>query len=419
MSGVLKGFRRRFRPFIRRLLTYILPKAMRFKVYRKMISLRMPEGIVFKIAETKEQLTQAFKLLHNEYVRAGYMDPHPSGMRLTKYHALPSTTTLIAEREGRVVGTVSLIRQNTFGLPCEQVFDLAPFRKKGARVTEVSALAIDREFGNHQQGLLLWPMVKFIVEYATRFFGTDYLVMIVHPRMFDFYEAMLAFRPFLKKKFKYAFVKGNPGMGGYVSLRQFPTWLELNFGNEPTERNLAHFIELSAEAFYFPDRPWATVNDPVMTPELLDHFFRQESGVFGELSDEEKAALHAIYDSPAHKMVLPPPPAGRSLPPAQVRSAERHDVQCHARLIVPGHSVADARVTNASRTGLGAVIHRTLHVGQQYHLQVECGRVNLADLDVKLVWTKDDGSCGFQVTSATGSWSSFIESMGSGVHKVA
>ena len=50
----------------------------------------------FKVAETKSELEQAFKLLHDGYVNEQLMTPHPSGLRVTKYHSLPSTTTLIA-----------------------------------------------------------------------------------------------------------------------------------------------------------------------------------------------------------------------------------------------------------------------------------------------------------------------------------
>ena len=49
-----------------------------------------PKTLVVKLAETKHEVAAALGLLHDTYVREGYMKPHPSGMRLTIYHALPS-----------------------------------------------------------------------------------------------------------------------------------------------------------------------------------------------------------------------------------------------------------------------------------------------------------------------------------------
>ncbi len=69
---------------IRRLLT-ILPKQKRHSIYRDMISFApdYPKELKFKLAETKEELEAALTILHDEYVRSGFMTKHPSGMRLT------------------------------------------------------------------------------------------------------------------------------------------------------------------------------------------------------------------------------------------------------------------------------------------------------------------------------------------------
>jgi hypothetical protein len=50
-----------------------------------------------KIADTQEELEACFTLLHDAYVGSGFMTPELSGMRVTIYHALPTTTTLCAK----------------------------------------------------------------------------------------------------------------------------------------------------------------------------------------------------------------------------------------------------------------------------------------------------------------------------------
>jgi hypothetical protein len=50
------------------------------------------QGVVFKIAESIEELAEAFRLVHDAYVLKGYMDPVPSGMRVTEFTLSPHTT---------------------------------------------------------------------------------------------------------------------------------------------------------------------------------------------------------------------------------------------------------------------------------------------------------------------------------------
>ena len=54
-----------------------------------------------------------------------------------------------------------------------------------------------------------------------------------------------------------------------------------------------------------PGRRYFTTNDPVMTSELLDHFFNQRTQVFEGLGMRERIMLHAIYDLPEHQKMLP------------------------------------------------------------------------------------------------------------------
>ena len=53
------------------------------------------------------------------------MTPDPSGLRVTIYHALPTTTTLCAKYDGQVVGTITLIRESVLGVPAQAIFDLS------------------------------------------------------------------------------------------------------------------------------------------------------------------------------------------------------------------------------------------------------------------------------------------------------
>jgi hypothetical protein len=116
---------------VRKLISW-LPREQRFKVFRSFADCNPAPSsrLQLKIAETKEELEACFAVLHDAYVDSGFMKPDPSGMRVTIYHALPTTTTLCAKYDGEVVGTISLIRESALGVPLQKIFDLNSVREK-------------------------------------------------------------------------------------------------------------------------------------------------------------------------------------------------------------------------------------------------------------------------------------------------
>ena len=123
------SFRKSFHQGLRRFFS-VLPQSLRFAIYRSMVDCdpEPDKRLELKIAETREELEACFRILHDAYVASGFMKPDPSGMRVTIYHALPTTTTLCAKYDGRVVGTISMIREGVFGFPLQSVFDLSHIR---------------------------------------------------------------------------------------------------------------------------------------------------------------------------------------------------------------------------------------------------------------------------------------------------
>eukprot|EP00825_Cyclidium_porcatum_P026376 TRINITY_DN2839_c0_g1_i2.p1 TRINITY_DN2839_c0_g1~~TRINITY_DN2839_c0_g1_i2.p1 ORF type:complete len:262 (+),score=33.34 TRINITY_DN2839_c0_g1_i2:214-999(+) len=178
-----------------RKLFSMLPQKRRHDVYRSLVDCNPDPNkrLVLKIAESKEELEACFKLLHDAYVSSGFMTPDPSGMRVTIYHALPTTTTLCAKYDDQVVGTLSLIRESAIGFPLQRIFDLTGVREKEGQIAEVSALAVHPRF-RRTGGTILFPLMKFMYEYCTTFFDTRHLVIAVNPRHIEMYESLLFFK---------------------------------------------------------------------------------------------------------------------------------------------------------------------------------------------------------------------------------
>ncbi|MFY7866610.1 GNAT family N-acetyltransferase, partial [Roseateles sp.] len=217
-----------------------LPVDIRFPLYRRMIEFDTePDSrLELKIAETKEELVACFSILHDAYVSSGFMEPHPSGMRITKYHALPTTTTLCAKYDGKIVGTISMIREGVFGFPLQSVFDLAKVRAKGGRVAEISALAVHPDF-RKTGGAIFFPLMKFMREYCVNYFDTRHLVIAVNPNKIEFYESIIYFSRLQESAVaEYDFANGAPAVGATLDLRELPGFLKQGFKGRPSRRNL-------------------------------------------------------------------------------------------------------------------------------------------------------------------------------------
>jgi len=246
-NGQVLSIRRVMRHGLRRLFS-ILPRPQRFAIYRTFVDCdpAPSERLQLKIAETQEELEACFRLLHDAYVDSGFMQPHPSGMRVTIYHALPTTTTLCAKWDGEVVGTMSLIRDDSvFGFPLQSIFDLSGVRAKEGNIAEVSALAVHPRF-RKTSGAILFPLMKFMYEYSTTFFDTRHLVIAVNPNRIEMYESLLFFQRLTANVVeKYDFANGAPAVGAWLDLHHAPAIFEHTYGTKSPRKNLhAYFTQV-------------------------------------------------------------------------------------------------------------------------------------------------------------------------------
>jgi UDP:flavonoid glycosyltransferase YjiC (YdhE family) len=171
-----------------------LPRPLRRKSYLAHVHFQTDEvsSIVFKLAETREEREQAFALLHNMYVRRGLIDQTPSGLKLSVFSLLPTTSIFIGVRDGRVLSTMALIEDSPLGLPMEEIYgeEVARLRLPGRRVAEVGSLAVAT--GVRGKGLPLL-MYNLMFRWAHFYRGVDDLAIAVNPRVEDFYSTLLLF----------------------------------------------------------------------------------------------------------------------------------------------------------------------------------------------------------------------------------
>jgi hypothetical protein len=368
--------RRHGRRFARSLLA-AMPGSLRFALYRRTVDCEpVTRGrLELKIAHTQDELEACFSLLHDAYVASGFMRPHPSGLRVTPYHALPTTTTLCAKVDGQVVGTLSIVREGVFGFPMQAAFDISSVRAKAGRIAEISALAIHPRW-RKTGGSILFPLMKFMYGYCTSYFDTRHLVIAVNPAHIEMYESVLFFRRLDEQVVnRYDFVNGAPAVGATLDLHEAPALFERAYGHKSGRRNLHRFfVHTELPEISYPARPWHTSNDPVLSPALMDHFFNQRTHGFDGLDDRRKRLLHSIYREPEWTAVLPPLPAEAGSAIALRRHA-RHSMKCPASLDLPGMPASPMPVTvlEISAQGFLARTPQPLPVGARCHVVAELG----------------------------------------------
>lgn len=285
-----------------------LPRETRFALYRRMVDCNpAPDPrLTLGIASTQQELEGCFGLLHEAYVASGFMKPDPSGLRVTPYHALPTTTTLFAKFDEQIVGTLSIIREGVFGFPMQSAFDLTAVRAQPGRIAEISALAVHADFRD-TGGTILFPLMKFMYEYCTAYFDTRHLVIAVNPKHIEMYESLLFFQRLQAEVVdNYQFANGAPAVGASLDLSTAPALFKEAYEGRRTNKNLHHyFTQVTLPNIHFPQRTYYTTNDPVMSPALLDHFFNQRTQVFQQLDERRRLLLKAIYHEENYRDVLP------------------------------------------------------------------------------------------------------------------
>lgn len=404
-------WRKRLHQTVRRLFS-TMPRETRFAVYRAMIDCDpAPDPLLeLKVAETQQELEECFRILHDAYVSSGFMKPAESGLRVTIYHALPTTTTLCAKYDGRVVGTMSMIREGVFGFPLQSVFDLSDVRAKQGQIAEISALAVHPDF-RKTGGAILFPLMKFMYQYCTEYFDTRHLVIAVNPDKIELYESLLFFERLQETVVdQYDFANGAPAVGATLDLPVAKEIFRRVYGRRKDRKNLhKYFVTLKLPNIKLPKRRYFTTNDPVLTPDILDYFFNERSHVFADLDDRRKALLWSIYDQPEFRAVLPML-SGTDTAFHATRRHQRFSLRCPAELRYPvsdGDRSIVMTVIEISLSGFQAQSSLDIPVGAMGRVHVELGSHERAMLEATVVrhHHSDTGEFyGFRLSEADDAW---------------
>lgn len=282
-------------------LTKCLPEKIRYRIFRNRVEVpafAMDPNFSIGIARNQSDLESSYGLLHDCYVATKLMTPHFSGLRCNLFTFLPHSTVIVAKYNGKTVGTVSLIRDSSWGLPSDKDYKIEndKLRRAGQKLVEVSALAVSKEFRNSGNAVSLLLM-KYLYNYTFHFLSSSCLVCTVHPRAEDFYRALWHFER-NGKIVQYQFVQG--ALAVHLSLEISYEKMEMaksSYRSQELKKNLVLFVLAKDSRFHYPIRKLGAQIDPVLTPELFEYFCVQKTHVWHTLSAAEKNSLYSVYKS--------------------------------------------------------------------------------------------------------------------------
>jgi len=377
------------------------------------LNYNIPSDFVFKLAETEEELTAAFYLLHESYVQQGYMEPQLSHLRATFFHLLPSTCLLIAKKGERVIATVSIIRDSAHGLPLEKDFDLSYFRNEGRKISEISSLAVADEYRS-SHGFVLFPLLKFMYNYCKNYFATDVMVLATHPKLSDLFEAILLFKPIEDKVIEnYGFANGAPAVGKYLDLKLAPMMYAAHYGLKTKNKNLYHFMvpqEIGGVDFpqiKFPKRNDFRLFDTLIANLTFENIFVNKTSILNQIDERQAKFLISQYGRNLNPNTLVELKRISKIQEERM-SGPRFEVECPAQIHLSDEDYSSAKVTNISESGLSCEGELKLRVDHLYKMKVALSQFEVCEIKVKCVW-KSGRNYGLKIEDTSDLWMHFID----------
>lgn len=278
----------------------LLSESLRLRIYRSLKVVPneyLSADFRVEIASTQEDLQSAFALLHDSYVEIGILDPQPSGLRCNQFSFLPTTSIIVAKYKGRVVGTISAIKDSRSGLPSDGDFleENNLFRRHGKSLAEVSAMAVASEFrGNHAVTFLL---IKFVYNHCRRYFECDHIIATSHPRTKDFVKALMGFE-INGKPTTYSSLKRAAAIHISLDLSEAHLQKFTNaYRSKNPMRNLGALFQSHDNRFHYAKKAEGLQIRPVITPDILNYFCLQQKEVWSRLEFKEKRAVLQFYST--------------------------------------------------------------------------------------------------------------------------
>lgn len=276
----------------------------------KVIPSNNPMALRIHVAESRDELMQAFHLLYRVRTNEDYVRYDYNGLRVSPYHLLATTVMIVAttkEASGskvpeKVIGTISIVKKGAFGLP-----SFKEDSKTYGRCAELFEVGVAPEFAAHQS-FINEQLINYACLYALDGMKLESLLQRSQ----------------------------NVQVYGKVDLQN-------NAGRIPAD--------VSAKA---PVRDYLKSLDPVLNAEAIEFFFGARAPIFNAFSYQQKFKALAPFQNTPYFEVVRKVLGIEEVPQfSKQRKEARFETYLPAQALAGDGETYAAVITTVSNGGLG------------------------------------------------------------------
>jgi hypothetical protein len=253
-----------------------------------------------KFAENIDELQQAFSLLHDVYLRMGYLSqPKGHGMLFTIHSLLPETAVFVAKSYLTVISTLTeIFDTEAFGLPMDAIYrkEVDALRENGRKVVELSALVSPKNLRWRNLFMYLAQVMYWYSSYR----GVNDLCIAVNPKHVRFYKNIFLFEDLGPERH---FPKvGAPAVALRINMDNIKEKVKEVYGDLDFDCNLYdYFHRMTGEEpinYGFRVNGSAdseSAKSALRNVEMVKFFLGQEENLLNDLTVQQKAFLNKVY----------------------------------------------------------------------------------------------------------------------------
>jgi len=260
------------------------------------------ESIEYRVARTRGELEESYRLVYNEYLKRSYVNENDSKLHLSLFNLLPEATTFVALSNNEILATATVIPDTCFGLPMDDLYkpELDTLRQSGNKLCEISMLASNTSIFkegtplllNARKMFLIYYLFKYILDYTIKYLNLDYICIAVNPKHEMTYDNLL-FENLGGLK-SYDKVNGAPAIGKCLNLKTIKEncarlnkskIYQLFFSHETADANFLNKIKLSLDD--------------------IEYFFVKKTSVLAKIPPEKFSCLEERYPGYDLNSIIP------------------------------------------------------------------------------------------------------------------
>lgn len=281
-------------------LLNLLPSKLQGRIVRKMIKISPPSKtssrIIYKIAQTRDEKEQAYRLVRKSYIRAGIEVIKDSDINLNKYFLLPSTITFIAVRDGVVLGTVTQILDSGLGLPIDSFADISDIRNSSKRIAEFSFLSIRKKWrGSHN---IYISLAFFAVNYVNTHLGVDTILSITDLKGGMFMRGIFGFKRIKTNSKIYKKAKSKASTAQVLKVRESQKFIKKHYDGKHPSKNLYRYLFHSKlkNQCLVEDKAFPILGTPVLSKNDIKYFYFEKSAIGDQIRKNDQLVLNNLIN---------------------------------------------------------------------------------------------------------------------------